>query len=158
MLALRLSLWRVVCWKFFFLKTCCTSGGTGSCAHQVLPRRYSLSPMAYPYFTTIFYDNYLLCTLFILIFRICQRVTSAPPFSQKPFTHYINTDFLCWGAPEVHTSAVRLHTSITHTFLAIERECPYFLEPGGRKRLSLIQMVLLGHLKAGFKKRGSSTR
>jgi hypothetical protein len=27
-----------------------------------------------------------------------------------------------------------------------------------RKRLSLIQMVLLGHLKAGFKKRGSSTR
>ena len=29
-----------------------------------------------------------------------------------------------------------------------------FYHPGGRKRLSLIQMVLLTHLKAGFEKKG----
>ena len=31
-----------------------------------------------------------------------------------------------------------------------------FEAPGGGKRLSLIQMVLLTHLKAGFEKRGGA--
>ena len=34
---------------------------------------------------------------------------------------------------------------------------PYIKAPGGRKRLSLIQMILLRHLKAGFGKQGGLT-
>ena len=41
--------------------------------------------------------------------------------------------------------------------LTIQRG-PVCIPPGGRKRLSLIQMILLRHLKAGFGKEGGVDR
>ena len=68
----------------------------------------------------------------------------------KPYTGYVNTDFLCLGAPAVHTSVLRLHT---FSWL-LSQDADFFEAPGGGKSLSLIQMVLLRHLTAGFGEEG----
>ena len=69
-----------------------------------------------------------------------------------------NTHFRSLPLPAIHTFMVRLHTPITRILLRVVFKFVLIRAPGGGKRLSLIQMVLLTHLKPEFEKKGQCFR